>query len=421
MILKRLSIFFAALLVLTLTPLGNYSFSSNVPSVAFAANENYQTTPNLNLRTGAGTTYKVKKVIPKGKQVTLISKYGTWFKVSYSSKTGYVSSTYLKQVKSTSTPGKYSTTANLNFRTGAGTTYKVTIVIPKGKQVSLISKHGTWYKVSYSGKTGYVSSAYLKQVTSTTTPKPNPQSEKYSTTDNLNLRTGAGTTYKVVTIIPKGKQVTLISKHGTWYKVNYAGKTGYVSSQYLKLLTSDNPKLIVKNGITYVDGIIVVNKRYAQPSTYNPGESKEALAAFNKMLAEAKKKKISFQVISGFRTYEYQKNVFNRYVKTYGEAEASRFSARAGHSEHQTGLTFDIGGPNQAHWLTESFDKTTEGKWLAANAHRFGFIMRYPKGKESVTGYMYEPWHFRYVGVERATKMFKSGKTMEEYYGFLGK
>lgn len=499
LILRRLSIFLAALLVLTLTPLGNYSFSLNVPSVTFAANKDYQTTANLNLRTGAGTTYKVITVIPKGKQITLISKHGTWYKVSYSGKTGYVSSTYLKQVKLTSTPKpqpqtgkystkanlnlrtgagtkfkvitvitkgkrvsliskhgtwykvsysgktgyvssaylkqitsltipkpnprseKYSTTANLNLRTGAGTTYKVVTVIPKGKQVTLISKHGTWYKVSYSGKTGYVSSTYLKQVTSTTTPKPNAQIIKYATTDNLNLRTGAGTTYKVVTVIPKGKQVALISKHGTWYKVNYAGKTGYVSSQYLKLLTSDNPKLTVKNGITYVDGIIVVNKRYSLPATYNPGESKATRASFNKMLADAKKKNISFQVISGFRSYDYQKNLYNRYVKAYGEAEASRFSAKAGHSEHQTGFTFDIGGPNQAHWLKESFDKTAEGKWLAANAHRYGFIMRYPKGKEFVTGYMYEPWHFRYVGAERATKIYKSGKTLEEYYRFSGK
>ncbi|MCJ8008366.1 SH3 domain-containing protein [Lederbergia wuyishanensis] len=420
---ERIFIFLAALL-LALMPLGYESFYLNGSSIVFAANESYQTTANLNLRTGAGTTYKVITVIPKGKQVTLISKHGTWFKVSYSGKTGYVSLTYLKQVTSTSTPKPqsviYSTTDNLNLRTGAGTTYKVVTVIPKGKQVTLISKHGTWYKVTYSGKTGYVSSTYLKQVPSTTAPKENPQTGQYATTDNLNLRSGAGTKYKVLMVIPKGKVVTLITKQGTWYKVNYAGKTGYVSSQYLKLLTSDNPKLTVKNGITYVDGIIVVTKRYSLPATYNPGESKDARAAFNKMLTDAKKKKISFQVISGFRSYDYQKNLYNRYVKTYGEAEASRFSAKAGHSEHQTGLTFDIGGPNQAHWLKESFDKTAEGKWLAVNAHRFGFIMRYPNGKESITGYMYEPWHFRYVGVERAAKIFNSGKSMEEYYGFSG-
>ncbi|MBO1005103.1 D-alanyl-D-alanine carboxypeptidase family protein [Pseudogracilibacillus auburnensis] len=322
---------------------------------------------------------------------------------------------------------KYATTANLNLRSGASAKHKVLTVIPKGKQVTLISKHGTWFKVSYSGKTGYVSSTFLKQVTSNTPKPPVPskqpanQTTKYTTTTSLNLRSGASTKHKVLIVIPKGKQVTLISKHGTWFKVSYSGKTGYVSSEYLKLITSDNPVLSVKNGITYVDGVIVVNKRYGLPSTYNPGESKEARAAVNKMIADAKKTKISFKVISGYRTYNYQKDLYNRNVKKYGEARASRSSAKPGHSEHQTGLTFDLGGPNQSHWLEESFDQTAEGKYLAANAHRFGFIMRYPKGKEAVTGYMYEPWHFRYVGVERATKIYNSGKTMEEYYGFSGK
>lgn len=316
---------------------------------------------------------------------------------------------------------QYATTANLNLRTGAGTNYKIITVIPKGKQVTLISKHGAWYKVRYSDKTGYVSSKYVKLAGQTSNKNTPNQTMKYKTTANLNLRSGAGTKYKVITVIPKGKQVAILSKHGGWYRVSYSGKKGYVSSRYLLLLTSDNPVLTVKNGIVYVDGVIVVNKRYALPSTYNPGESKEARIAINRMAADAKKKKASIQVISGYRTYDYQERLYNRYVKQYGEREASRFSARPGHSEHQTGLSFDFGGPNRSYWLKESFDRTAEGKYLAANAHRFGFILRYPKGKESVTGYMYEPWHFRYVGVERATKIFKSGKTMEEHYRFSGK
>ena len=329
---------------------------------------------------------------------------------------------------------KYATTANLNMRSGASTKHKVLTVIPKGKQVTLISKHGTWYKINYSSKTGYVSSQFLKQVT-TITPKPSESNqqttnpaENYATTANLNMRSGASTKHKVLTVIPKGKQVTIISKHGTWYKINYSSKTGYVSSQYLKQISksttpgkSDNPVLTVKNGITYVDGIIVVNKRYSLPSTYNPGENKEARAAINKMSADAKKKNVSFLVISGYRSYTYQKDLYNRNVKSLGEARASRSTAKPGHSEHQTGLTFDFGGPDKSHWLSESFDKTAEGKYLAANAYRFGLIMRYPKGKEAVTGYMYEPWHFRYVGVDRAKKIYNSGKTMEEYYGFSGK
>lgn len=313
----------------------------------------------------------------------------------------------------------YTTTANLNLRSGADIRHKILIVIPKGKQVSLLSKHGSWYKIAYANKTGYASSAYLKSAAT------NPASIKYTTAANLNLRSGAGTKYKILTVIPKGKQVSLISRHGTWYKVKYSTKSGYVSSNYLRKVQSSanqgTVKLTVKNGITYVDGMIVVNKRYSLPASYNPGESKEARSAFATMASDARKKNVKIQVISGFRSYSYQKNLYERYVKTYGEKEASRFSAKPGHSEHQTGLTFDIGGPDQAHWLKQSFDQTAEGKYLASNAHRYGFIMRYPKGKESITGYMYEPWHFRYAGVERAINIYNSKKTMEEYYGFSGK
>ena len=119
--------------------------------------------------------------------------------------------------------------------------------------------------------------------------------------------------------------------------------------------------------------------------------------------------------ISGFRSYDYQKNLYARYVRRDGERKASMYSAKPGHSEHQTGLAFDIGGPNQNYWLRNSFDSTKEGIWLKDNAHRFGFILRYPKGKTHITGYDYEPWHFRYVGIEDATEIYKNNLTLEDY------
>jgi D-alanyl-D-alanine carboxypeptidase len=166
----------------------------------------------------------------------------------------------------------YTTTANLNLRSGSSTKHKVLTVIPKGRQVSLLSNHGSWYKIRFANKTGYASSAYLKPASTVT------DSIKYATTANLNLRTGAGTKYKVLIVIPKGKQVSLLSRHGTWYRVKYSTKSGYVSSDYLRKIQSpanqDSAKLTVKNGITYVDGIIIVNKRYSLPSSYNPGGSR---------------------------------------------------------------------------------------------------------------------------------------------------
>ncbi|MEG0486259.1 MAG: M15 family metallopeptidase, partial [Oscillospiraceae bacterium] len=101
-----------------------------------------------------------------------------------------------------------------------------------------------------------------------------------------------------------------------------------------------------------------------------------------------------------------------------GVEAADRYSARPGYSEHQTGLTYDIGEKGKEDvWLTEAFGETPAGKWVAEHAHEYGFIMRYPKGKEEITGYMYESWHFRYVGVDIATEIYKRQGTLEEYLG----
>lgn len=171
----------------------------------------------------------------------------------------------------------------------------------------------------------------------------------------------------------------------------------------------------------YVKDILVVNKVYSLPSTYNPGVISIAQKGVNAMVAAAKTESVYLSVISSFRSYSYQSTLYNNYVKRDGKAAADRYSARPGHSEHQTGLTFDFGGTNQAYWLTSSFAGTKEGKWLAANAHKYGFILRYPNGKENLTGYMFEPWHFRYVGSGESPKIKSSGKTLEEYLGVRGK
>ncbi len=118
---------------------------------------------------------------------------------------------------------------------------------------------------------------------------------------------------------------------------------------------------------------------------------------------------------SGYRSYDTQVVTFNNEVATYGREQAERQSARPGHSEHQLGTTMDITSPAVANALTQDFGDTPEGKWLAANAWKYGFAMSYPPGKESVTGYIYEPWHFRYIGKDAAGTFRTSGKTLREF------
>lgn len=177
----------------------------------------------------------------------------------------------------------------------------------------------------------------------------------------------------------------------------------------------------------------LVNKNRSLPSDYIPEdlvdvevlhkvekpESKmlrrEASQALTDLFNEAKENGFEFWAVSGYRSYDRQVYLFNSYAKKHGVEEANRFSARPGQSEHQTGLTMDVSIKALNYDLVEELGERPEGRWLADNAHKFGFIIRYPKGKEHITGYQYEPWHIRYLGRDLATKVFESKLTYDEY------
>lgn len=142
---------------------------------------------------------------------------------------------------------------------------------------------------------------------------------------------------------------------------------------------------------------------------------KVAADALAEMFAVAEEHGLKLYARSGYRSYYTQASLFDGYVSNHGLEKAERFSARPGQSEHQTGLVMDITAESVNYQLNESFGETEEGKWVADNAHRFGFIIRYPKGKEDITQYIYEPWHLRYIGRDLAALVFDSGLTYEEF------
>jgi D-alanyl-D-alanine carboxypeptidase len=182
--------------------------------------------------------------------------------------------------------------------------------------------------------------------------------------------------------------------------------------------------------------LALVNKQYVLPGNYIPNDlvrpnvafsfgdlsvekafmRKEAASALEKMFTEAKNSGIELYAVSGYRSFKTQNSLLNAEISHVGEEKAVQAVAVPGSSEHQTGLAMDIGSKSTNLYLTEGFADTAEGKWLAENAHRFGFILRYPKGKEGITHYEYEPWHFRYVGVQAATTIYKHNWTLEEYF-----
>ena len=142
----------------------------------------------------------------------------------------------------------------------------------------------------------------------------------------------------------------------------------------------------------------------------------EPALAVEKLFSAAKTSGYSPMFSSGYRSYNYQVTLYNGYVNTQGQAEADKQSARPGFSEHQTGLAFDICDASDCD-LVQSFGTTAFGQWIANNAHLYGFTIRYKENKQNITGYIYEPWHLRYVGVDLATKLKNSNQTLEEYFG----
>lgn len=193
-------------------------------------------------------------------------------------------------------------------------------------------------------------------------------------------------------------------------------KTSYKGN--ISFTTSKGFSGKVVNGITYIDGILIANKTYSLPTSYNPGGlTSEFNNAFSQMKSAASNDGLNIYVVSGFRSYNTQKTLYNNYVSRDGAEAADTYSARPGHSEHQSGLAADI------NMVDDSFEYTAEGKWLNNNAYKYGFILRYPKGKTGETGYIYESWHYRYVGVDLATKLYNGGNwiSLEDYFGITSK
>lgn len=218
---------------------------------------------------------------------------------------------------------------------------------------------------------------------------------------------------KEVKVIVSGLDKIKKDKPGE-YVIEYKADDSSGNYTVVKRRVVVEDRIVVKNGVTYVDDILIVNKKYSIPKNYG-GENKEATNQLKKLQDAAKKAGHNMPLCSGYRSYSLQSTLYNDYVKRNGQALADTFSARPGHSEHQTGLAFDVGK------VSDDYGTTEAGKWLSKNAHLYGFIIRYPKGKEAITGYKYEPWHIRYLGVENATKVYKSGLCLEEYLKVEGK
>ncbi len=194
-------------------------------------------------------------------------------------------------------------------------------------------------------------------------------------------------------------------------------KSKYSTSQPGSIWWVVNKTRPLPEGYVSPDLIVPNVKLQFEPTDSYMQFSKQAEPELVEMFNAAKKDSVELIFGSGYRSYDLQKQLYGDYVAKDGQAKADRYSARPGTSEHQTGLSFDAFGENVECNLEICYADTSEGKWIKDNSYKYGFIIRYPSGKESVTGYQYEPWHLRYVGKELAIELQKTGQTMEEFFG----
>ncbi|WLR49929.1 M15 family metallopeptidase [Bacillus tianshenii] len=174
-------------------------------------------------------------------------------------------------------------------------------------------------------------------------------------------------------------------------------KTNFLPSDY-------KPELVIPNVPFYFEEALP--KKHMQ---------KNAAKALETLFAGAKQQSLNLVAASGYRSYDRQNQIYQAQVNRVGKEKANEAVALPGQSEHQTGLAIDVTSPEMNYKLTQSFEETKEGTWLKNNAYKYGFIIRYPKGKEQITGYQYEPWHLRYVGVEAAKQIHSQNITLEQY------
>lgn len=204
--------------------------------------------------------------------------------------------------------------------------------------------------------------------------------------------------------------------------VNVGANHEYYDQNFVIPTKTDlkNEYLILVNKFHYLGKEFVPNDLVSVKNWYAYGENEireEVYHQFITMFNDAQKEDLKLIINSSYRTYERQESLWNGYKRSQGQEWADSVAARAGYSEHQTGLTLDITTDGE-YTTMDKFDQSDEFKWLSKNAHKYGFILRYPKGKEDITGYDYESWHYRYVGVETATKIYNMGITFDEYYAY---
>ena len=430
-----------------------------------------RTTAVLNIRTGPSTGYRSLGLLDNGETVTVLENCGNgWYAVRTSSNTfGYCSGDYLRVTLGTSpapqpeptpqpsepdtaTRWNGRTTAFVNLRSGPSTGYRIYLTVPLGDAITILDRSNAgWYRVQYGSYTGYMSSDYIDVLGAVqeTPPAEEDTATRWNgrTTAFVNLRSGPSTGYRIYLTVPLGDAITILDRSNSgWYRVQYGSYTGYMSSDYIQVLgaVEETPDPTVPTPppagtVDVSDPLLLVNPWNAVPEDYavslvsiGDGESvdQRCYGDLMQMLDDcAVYGNAQPYVCSSYRTNDTQTRLYENkvdrliaqgYSPSDARTEAAKAVAIPGTSEHQLGLAVDI-VDLRYQVLDAGQEDTATQQWLMQNSWKYGFILRYPNDKTAVTGIIYEPWHYRYVGRENAKAIYESGLCLEEYLQAQGK
>ena len=430
---------------------------------------NGRTTAFVNLRSGPSTGYRIYLTVPLGDAITILDRSNSgWYRVQYGSYTGYMSSDYIDVLgaveETPTTPSSEPdadtrwngrTTAFVNLRSGPSTGYRIYLTVPLGDAITILDRSNSgWYRVQYGSYTGYMSSDYIDVLGAVeetpTTPSSEPDADTRwngRTTAFVNLRSGPSTGYRIYLTVPLGDAITILDRSNSgWYRVQYGSYIGYMSSDYIQVLgaVEETPDPTVPTPppagtVDVSDPLLLVNPWNAVPEDYavslvsiGDGESvdQRCYGDLMQMLDDcAVYGNAQPYVCSSYRTNDTQTRLYENkvdrliaqgYSPSDARTEAAKAVAIPGTSEHQLGLAVDI-VDLRYQVLDAGQEDTATQQWLMQNSWKYGFILRYPNDKTAVTGIIYEPWHYRYVGRENAKAIYESGLCLEEYLQAQGK
>ena len=371
----------------------------------------------------------------RGTRVTINQRTANWAQVTVNNRTGWIRTTQLTLANGRR-PGRTRGQVNLRVRPNASSTLLSSL--PRHQELMILQRTTNGGGVNQGWTQVRIRQANRTQTGWIRTNQVEQQVQIRRTTGSgqINVRTGPGSSFARIGRagrIPVNMRITVLAESGAWSHVrfNRYGRRHYGWIATRRLARSHNQVTTLTNSQAR-SYLALVNQDSRLSSHFSPHDlrvlnvasvngthrmRRTAASQAESLFQAAARSGHTLFATSGYRSYATQRTTHNHWINVLGPVQARRVSARPGHSEHQLGLALDISTPGLGGQLSEGFSQTAEGRWLRNNAHRFGFIIRYPRNREADTGFAYEPWHIRYVGVNAATVIFNRGLILEEFLG----